>query len=191
MKRIGLLGGTFNPVHIAHLTMAQTVAEKLGLDKVIFVPAHFPPHKKSTTLTSAEDRFKMVQLAIKSNPQFEISDFEIKRGGKSYTIDTVKHFKKIYPRQTKFFFILGEDSYSHLPEWKSIDQLKKLTAFAVVNRDFSKKKKNRIPCYFIDMPTLEISSSDLRKRIAQGRSVKYLIPGRVLKYIQGHKLYQR
>jgi nicotinate-nucleotide adenylyltransferase len=114
VKRIGILGGTFNPIHIGHLAIAEEAREQLGLDKIIFVPCYLPPHKGSQDVLEARHRYSMVRLATKSNSLFTISDFEIKKQGKSYSIDTLKHFHLIYPQGTKFFFSVGSDSLPYL-----------------------------------------------------------------------------
>lgn len=199
MKRIGILGGTFNPVHIGHLAIAQTALEKCRLDKVIFVPSFRPPHKNITNLAPARARFQMTALAVKNNPLFEVSDFEIKRKKRSYTVETLKHFCTLYPKGTKLFFIIGGDSFPDLGSWKSIDDIGKMTTFVVVNRPGytqrpkgprPKVKTGRIKHCSVVMPGIDISSSDLRKCIRQGKSARYFMPENVLKYIQQRKLYK-
>jgi len=113
VKRIGILGGTFNPVHIGHLAIAQMASDKLRLDKVIFVPCNLPPHKSVKNMPSAHHRYNMVKLAIAGNDQFEISNFEIKKNGKSYSIDTLKYFRRLFGKSAKLFFIVGGDTVSH------------------------------------------------------------------------------
>lgn len=190
MKRIGILGGTFNPVHIGHLAIAQTAQEKFDLDKVIFVPSNRPPHKGIRNLAPARDRFQMVQLAIKNNPLFEISDFEVLREGKSYTVDTLKHFCSVYSKRKKFFCIIGGDSFSGLSTWKRIDEILTMTSFIVVNRPGYAGRAGGIRHFSVIMPGIDISSSYLRQRIRQGKSVKYFVPESVLKYINQHNLYK-
>ncbi len=186
MKRIGILGGTFNPVHIGHLAMAQAALEKFRLDKVIFIPCNRPPHKKIIHLAPGQERFKMVQAAVRNNPLFEVSDFEIKRKGKSYSIDTVEYLRSVYPKKTKFFFIIGTDSFRGLRSWKRVDEIRKLTSFIVVNRE------GHAPAgrFSVNMPGIDVSSSYLRGRIRQGKSVRYFVPDNVIRYIQQHKLYK-
>ena len=113
MKRIGIFGGTFDPIHNGHLAMAQIAHEKLSLDQVIFVPSYLPPHKSSPNLAPAAQRLRMVRIAIRGNPHFRVSDFEVKKAGRSYTIDTLHHFKKKL-KNSKLLFILGGDAYEIL-----------------------------------------------------------------------------
>ena len=190
MKYIGILGGTFNPIHIGHLAMAQTAFERLKLDSVIFVPSYLPPHKSSQNVIDAKHRYAMVKSAIKGNPSFTLSDFEIKRKSKSYSIDTLEHFHKVYPQGTKFYFIIGEDSLETLPKWKRIEDLLKLVSFVVVNRVGTTFKKSKLNVHSLIMPTLEISSSFIRKKISLGESIRYWVPEKVYQYIQNHKLYR-
>lgn len=187
MKRIAILGGTFNPIHLGHLVMAQTALEKMKLDQVVFVPSNIPPHKSSKSLISAEDRYNMVRSAVRGHRGLSVSDVEIKRKGKSYSIDTVREFSA---KGTKLFFILGQDAFDGLKDWKRIGELEDLVEFIVLNRPGSKKRRSRFKHHFIVMPNIEIASSDLRRMLANGQSVRYLVPDRVLKYISRRKLYQ-
>lgn len=188
-KRIGILGGTFNPIHIGHLSIAQTVQEKFGLEKVLFVPAFRPPHRNIVKLASPEERFQIVRLGINSNAFFDVSDFEIKREGKSYSIDTVKYFREVYPKGTKLFFIIGADNFVELSKWKCIDEILEIVSFIVVNRPGYEIKDSEIKHYIVNMPGMDITSSHIRRRIAQGKSVKYLVPESVFRYIKRKKLY--
>ncbi|MBF0533225.1 MAG: nicotinate-nucleotide adenylyltransferase [Candidatus Omnitrophica bacterium] len=190
VKQIGILGGTFNPIHIGHLAIAQTVLDKLGLDKIVFVPSFFPPHKSEKNLVPAADRLRMVQLAVEGNSGFEVSDFEIQKGGKSYSVDTVTHFTQILPPKSKIFFIIGEDAVAGLPDWRRINDLAAMAIFVVVNRKGFEHAKSAIPARSIEMPALDISSSEIRKKIRAGESIQYLVPEKVAQYIQKNDLYQ-
>lgn len=190
MKKIGILGGTFNPIHVGHLAIAQFALEKLELNKVIFVPCCQPPHKQIPHLAPAKDRFQMTKLAIEDNPAFDISDFEIKKGGRSYTIDTARYFQKIFPAGTKLYFIIGGDSLGTLRHWKQINELLKIVSFVAVNRPGFRPSRTRIRHQTILMPGIDIASSYLRRRIAQGNSIKYLVVDKVFKYIEKNKLYR-
>ena len=190
MQRIGILGGTFNPIHIGHLAIAQMAKEKVGLDKVIFVPAFIPPHKIVAHLADAKDRLAMVRLAIADNPSFAVSDYEIKKGGRSFSIDTVRHFRSIYAGKAKLYFIIGGDSLASLPTWKQIDKLLQLVTFIAVNRPGYKKIPKAIKHIAVESE-LNISSSDLRKWVTQGKTIKYLVPDKVTRYIEQHKIYGR
>ncbi|MCM8787328.1 MAG: nicotinate-nucleotide adenylyltransferase [Candidatus Omnitrophica bacterium] len=185
--KIGILGGTFNPPHIGHLILAQEAKEKLGLNKIFFIPTNIPPHKESHNV-SAFDRFNMTKLATEDNKYFEVLDLEIKRGGVSYTIDTVRELKKIYPRDT-FFLIVGSDLANDFSTWKYFGQLKKEIKIIVAKR---KAYPLRIKNNFIvlDIVQVGISSSYIRGLIKKGFSIKYLVSPKVEKYITEHKLYK-
>ena len=189
MARIGILGGTFNPIHLGHLAIAQWAYEKLKLDKVIFVPSYFPPHKSSRGVVEAKHRLEMVRLATEDNPYFEVSDFEILKKGKSYSVDTMRHFKTEFPRRTQFYFIIGEDALKTLSSWKNITELVKLTTFVVMNRPGFERKQSKIPVRFLTMLGMDISSSYIRKCLESAKSVKYFLPEQVLMYIRRHQLY--
>jgi len=189
VRRIGILGGTFNPIHIAHLAMAQMALEKCRLEKVVFVPCNIPPHKNPNQVASSRDRFNMVHLAIKGNPVFEISDFEIKKPGTSYTIDTLRHFKQLYKGRAKLFFIIGGDTLPQLRNWRYLKDILKIAAFIVVNRPGQFKKTKGIPYMPVTMPGIDISSSYVRRCLAEGKTIKYFVFENVADYIKKHKLY--
>lgn len=189
MKRIGILGGTFNPVHNGHLAIAQTALEKLRLDKVIFVPAKLPVHKDPSLVVSPGKRLSMVELAVQTYDCFECSDIEIARKGKSYSIETVRQFRKKYA-DDKLYFIIGADSSLKLHTWKRIDELVTMVSFVCVNRPGNPSGLSQEPCRHISMPALDISSSMIRSRIAKGLPVGYLLPQPVEEFIQKKKLYR-
>ncbi|MBF0385262.1 MAG: nicotinate-nucleotide adenylyltransferase [Candidatus Omnitrophica bacterium] len=189
MRKVGILGGTFNPVHVGHLVIAQRAAEVLELDKVIFVPCAYPPHKEIPDLVEGRDRLAMVKIAIEDNKLFSFSDFEVNRPGKSYSIDTVNYLKKSYPENTKFYFIIGADGIKDLHTWKNVDELKRNVTFIAVNRLGYKRLTSRITVKAIDMVNLEISSSYIRSCIKEKKSVRYLVPDEVISYIRKKKLY--
>ncbi len=189
MKRIGFFGGTFNPIHMGHLAIAQMAQERFKLDKVIFIPSHQPPHKNVSSLANANHRYKMVKLATAGNDLFAVSDVETQRQGKSYTIDTLRYFKKLYPANVKMYFIIGGDSLGTLSRWKYIKEILKLVTFIVVNRPGYGDVKN-IKHLTVTKPGIDISSSYLRERINSGKSVRYLVPESIYHYIIKHGLYQ-
>jgi len=191
VKRIGILGGTFNPVHIGHLAVAQIVCDALKLDKVLFIPSFYPPHKSREHVLSVRHRAAMVQLAIKDNPKFKLNDFEIKHPRKSYSIHTLQYLHKFYPAGTKFYFIVGSDMLPGLKNWRRIDELSKLTQFIVVSRKGFKPVKTGFKVRTIPTLDLGISSSYLRRCLKEKKTVKYLLPEGVLAYIKKHKLYLR
>ncbi len=190
--RIGILGGTFNPIHLGHLAIAQEVLDKLKLDKVIFIPSFLPPHKEDPDIAPAKDRYKMACLATESNPNFVVSRIELDRGGKSYSVETVKEFRRLY-KGSQLYYILGTDAYLDISTWKDVDELLQLCHFIVVKRpgfDIGKperKYKERIT--LVDVPALAISSRDIRGRIREGKEVRYLIPEEVEGYIHKKGLY--
>lgn len=180
-KRIGILGGTFNPIHTGHLLVAEGVKEELGLDYVLFIPCYLPPHKKPLKLAPARHRLAMVRLAIRGNPSFRISTIEIKRKGKSYSVDTLEELHRLYKGKARFFFIIGSDSISGLRTWKSIDKLMKLCKLVAVSRPGYRLRYPGVK--IIDIPTLPISSTDIRRLIKEGKSIRYLVPEEVRRYI--------
>ncbi len=190
MHRIGVLGGTFNPIHIGHLAIAQTAKEAADLEKVIFVPSNWPPHKNINHVAPAKNRYQMVKLAIKGCPGFELSDFEIKNAGRSFTVETMRYFRKLFPAQTKLYFIIGGDMLSQLKNWKYIADILEIATFIVVNRPGEFKQVKKIPYVSVTMPGIDISSSYIRQKIKEGKTTKFFVPEAVLRYINQKKLYQ-
>jgi len=190
MKRIGILGGTFNPIHIGHLTIAQMVREQMKLDKVLFIPSNLPPHKSGKYVVSAKDRYHMVRLAIRGNPHFEISDFEINKKGKSYSIETVSYIRDLFGRGTKIFFIIGSDLLSTLHTWRRINEIERIVSFVAVHRPGFKGNRSKVKVKLITIPGLQTSSSYVRQRITLGKTVKYLVPDDIIKFITDKKLYK-
>lgn len=186
-KRTGILGGTFDPPHIGHLIIADQVLHQLRLDEIRFMPNHIPPHKEIKTDSAPEDRLKMLQLAVEGNKYFKIETIELKRKGTSYTYDTMVQLKKAEP-DTEFFFIIGGDMIDDLPNWHKIDELVKLVKFVGVDRPFYKGKTD-YPVHMIDIPLIHVSSTMIRKKIAAGQSVKYLLPDPVITFIEENHLY--
>ena len=186
-KRIGIMGGTFNPPHLGHLIMAKQVQEQLDLDKVLFMPDNLPPHVDKKSAIAPEYRLKMVELSIANEEKFQLEDLEIKRGGISYTYDTVKELKELYPH-TDFYFIIGGDIVDYLPKWYKIDELVNMIQFVSVERK-GYEKKSDYPLIWVDVPRIDISSSMIRDKIAQQKSIKYLVTTEVEKYIKQEGLY--
>ncbi len=189
--KIGILGGSFNPIHFGHLLMAQSALENLNLDQVLFVPAHCSPFKTKTrdSLPSDAKRLKMVKDAIKGNPGFGVYDGELRRGGVSYTIDTLKELKARHPR-AQFYLLMGADSLRKFHLWKDTQGILKLAKLAVLNRPgFDKAYPKRWKCVKVDMPAVDIASSDMRQRLKSRKSIWYLTPKAVIRYISRHRLY--
>jgi nicotinate-nucleotide adenylyltransferase len=190
VKRIGIFGGTFNPIHYGHLIAAQTVGVAIKLNQTIFVPCAQPPHKTERELVPARDRLAMIRLAIKGNPFFAVSDFEVKKGGKSYSVETVKYFRSAYPKNTRFYFIVGTDAAEQLHTWKNIDALVKMTEFVgVIRPGHPPKIRHSIKFKSMEIPGMEISSSYIRHSIHIGRSIRYLTHEKVVDYIYKKNLY--
>lgn len=188
--RTGLFGGTFNPIHNGHVSLAQGAKEQLKLDRVIFIPAFIPPHKSSNELADAGDRFRMIELAIAGRPGFEISRFEIEKEAKSYSIETLKYFKASYPEDAEFFFLIGADALKGLSDWKDIDKAFELCKFAVCNRPGFQEDSRYPDIEKIDIADVDISSTQIRKRIKKGESIKGLLPQTVESYIKEKNLYK-
>lgn len=187
--RIGILGGTFNPIHIGHLILAEEARFKLKLDKLILVPAFMPPHKDTSDVIDAKDRLEMVRLAIEDNPAFEISTYEVDSKKKSYSIDTLKEFRKIYGDEAQLCFITGSDSLKDLFSWKNINDIFKISKFIVANRPGYPLKDIPKEADTVVITPIEVSSEDIRKRLKEGRSIRYLVSEKVRKYILEHNLY--
>jgi nicotinate-nucleotide adenylyltransferase len=198
-KRFGIMGGTFDPIHLGHLVVANEVLNIYNLDKIIFVPAGNPPHKIGTR-ASSWDRYFMTNIATNSNVKFIVSDLEIKSTDKSYTLNTLKEFHNTYP-DTDFYFITGTDAVIDLPNWHEPQELLKLCEFIAVSRPGISKEDAE---YKIDeirislnanieqlqVPMLQISSTDIRDRFQRGVSAKYLLPESVEQYILKNNLYR-
>jgi nicotinate-nucleotide adenylyltransferase len=186
-KRIGIFGGTFDPPHLAHLIIAEQAREQLRLDKVIFIPARIPPHKIRRKTTSAEDRMWMTELAVAGNPFFSVSDIEVSRQGVSYTIDTLKSLKSIYPK-SKFYLLLGSDNYTAFHTWYKPKLIRKLSTLVVYRRGEAGRGTPGV--VVIAGPALDLSSSMIRQRIRRRLGIRYMVPNAVETYIRLHRLYR-
>lgn len=199
-RKIGIMGGTFDPIHTGHLVTAEAVRIEYGLEKVLFIPAANPPHKQKFQVTPAMHRYIMTVMATYSNPHFYVSPIELERPGLSYTIDTLRALLAQYGHDTDFYFITGADALAELPTWHDIDDLLELCYFVAATRPgcicsldeiikkFGVKGRKRIQR--LATPELEISSTDIRERIRQGRSIKYIVPESVENYIVKESLYR-
>lgn len=198
MKRVGIIGGTFNPIHLAHLYIAYESKDQLNLDKVIFIPAGSPPHKNNRGIVRASSRYLMVKKAIASYDGFEISDYEIEKKGYSYTYETLKEFKN---DDCELFFITGADCLMNIESWKYPEKVLELCTFVVFTRSgydnvkLREQKKNIEKKYntnikFLDIIDLEISSSMIRERIKDEKRVDFFLPKDVLDFIIENNLYK-
>ena len=187
-KRVGILGGTFNPPHLGHLIIAEQVKSQLNLDEVMFIPDYQPPHIDKKTAISAEKRLKMVKLSTMDEPEFKVSDIELRRKGVSYTIDTIKELKLKNP-EVDYYFIIGGDMVEYLPKWHRIEELIKLVKFVGVSRP-GYRKESKYPIMWVDVPMTDISSTLVRRNVKQGCSIKYLVTPEVENYIHEEGLYR-
>ena len=216
-QRLGVLGGTFNPIHYGHLAAAEEVRDRLKLDRILFIPSYLPPHKFEEEVPSAVQRLEMVRLAITGNPFFEPSEIEIDRGGRSYTIDTIEALRQVFP-STELFFITGLDSFLQIQTWHQWERLLTLCNFVVISRpgyhfgDLAKisfmesaarelarldqgglqramVRSVAFTIYLEMIPLFDISSTDIRNRVKAGISIKYLLPDAIETYIITNKLY--
>ena len=188
-KRIGILGGTFDPPHLGHLVLAQETLRRLKLDKVIFIPTYLPPHKKIKE-NNAYMRYKMVLLACKDNPRFEVSRIEIKKKAVSYSVDTLKKLRRKYGKDAELFFLVGSDSLSELENWKDVNEVLRLANFVVASRPGFPAKKLKKRVRLIEIPAINISSSMIRNRVRRSQSIKYLVPEKARRFIIKHRLYK-
>ena len=188
---IGILGGTFDPIHTGHLIVAETAREALGLEKVIFVPAGVPVHRDLTE-ASAEDRYRMVLLAIDGNPGFAASDFEIKRQGPSFSYETIRHFSEQYGTEVKLYLILGADAFQDIGTWYKINSLARLVTFVVAGREHARYPEDLpegIKSQELAMGFFSVSGHGIRQRVKGGESIRYLVLEPVRQYMIEHKLY--
>ena len=186
-KQVGLLGGNFNPIHHAHLMIAEQVGQKLGFDEVHLLPSYLPPHVDEKKTIDSKHRLAMVQRAIEDNAFLSVDTRELARKGKSYTIDTMLELTTENP-DTEYYFIIGGDEVAYLPKWHRIEELVRLVNFVGVKRaGFA--LESPYPIIWVDVPEIQLSSSYIRKQVKQGFSIRYLVPDRVLEYISEEGLY--
>lgn len=208
MRRIGLFGGTFDPPHLGHLVLAEWARVGLRLDRVVFVPAGTPPHKRGRRLTDAALRLAMTRLAVRGNPAFTVSGFEARRDGPSFTVDTLRHFHARQPG-ARFYLLMGADSLADFPTWHEPGEIVRLAALVVATRPGPSPPGSRTAAaaaasgrgllpvdargrvVMLDNPAVAISSSALRARARAGRSLRYLVPDAVAAYVARHGLYRR
>jgi nicotinate-nucleotide adenylyltransferase len=211
--RVGLFGGSFNPIHFGHLRAAEEVREALTLDLIYFVPAASPPHKVEGDLAPGEHRLQMVRFATKGNRHFMASDVEIRRGGSSYSIDTIRHYLATLRQPATLYLLMGADQFAELETWKEPDELTRLCNIAVHTRLMSKEQTQpRVSVAalkrfgytqqddhyvhpggqtlsFVETTFFPISATEIRRKLQRNESINYLLPGDVVDYIQRHALY--
>ncbi|GAA1410806.1 nicotinate-nucleotide adenylyltransferase [Catellatospora coxensis] len=191
--RIGIMGGTFDPIHHGHLVAASEVADRYALDEVVFVPTGRPWQKTEHAVTPAEDRYLMTVIATASNPRFSVSRVDIDRIGPTYTVDTLRELRDQYGEKTELFFITGADALSKILSWKDAEQLFELAHFVGVTRPGFMLTDAHLPAdvvSLVQVPAMAISSTDCRRRVAAGQPVWYLVPDGVVQYITKRHLYR-
>lgn len=198
-RRVGLYGGTFDPVHAGHLIAATEVADRLGLDKVIFLPAGEPPHKRNRSIAAAHHRITMLQLATAGRDRLAVSSFDVGETGPSYTAQLLRRAHAAASSPHEFYFLMGEDSLGDFPTWREPATIARLARLVVVTRPEADvalehviarvpELRDRVEC--VSIPLISTSSGDLRHRIATGRPIAYQVPTEVERYIRAHQLYQ-
>ena len=202
VRRIGLFGGTFDPPHFGHLVLAEWARVRLRLDRVVFVPAGTPPHKRGRRLTDAALRLALTRLAVRGNPAFTVSGFEARRAGPSFTVDTLRHFHARQPG-ARFYLLMGADSLADFPSWHEPVEIARLATLIVAARPVQPAPGVRVRSHplfparacgrvvLLDNPLVAISSSALRARARGGRSLRYLVPDAVAAYVARHGMYRR
>jgi nicotinate-nucleotide adenylyltransferase len=203
-KRIGILGGTFDPIHIGHLIIAETVRGSYDLKKVLFIPSAHPPHKKERKVSKADHRYQLVSLSVADNPFFEVCDAEMRRKGKSYSVETLRALQQHEGGSADYFFVIGGDSVPELRTWKNIEELARLCTLVVVARpgwemNRIAEEELGLPQWIkkgllqnvVSGPMIGLSSTDIRDRIKKGQSIRYLVPRAVEEYIVAQGLYGR
>ncbi len=197
--RLGIMGGTFDPIHIGHLACAEQAREAFGLDAVVFIPAGNPVFKKDRAVTPAADRLEMCRLATRSNPAFDVSAIEIERGGDTYTVDTLRQLRAHYPDNVELRFITGADAVASIVAWRESTAIADLARLIAVTRPgyaLSEERRALIEgrgnfaVDYLEVTSLAVSSSDLRRRVAAGASIRYLTMQRVFDYIREKRLYR-
>jgi len=199
MSKIGIMGGTFNPIHFGHLFLAENAYEQVGLDKVLFMPSKNPPHKEVMCKVTEKQRVDMIEIAIHDNPHFELSTLELNREGMTYTADTLQVLKEQNP-DTEYYFIVGTDSLFMMHSWKDPQVVFDLCTVLVAARDNANadeihkhmdylKKSFHAKVEHIEMPMLQIASADIRERVEKAHTVRYYMPAPVIQYITDHSLY--
>jgi len=187
VARLGILGGTFDPIHVGHLAAASEVHFVLGLDSVLLIPANAQPLKPAP-IASGKDRLAMCHAAAASDPRLQVSDVDLRRGGATYSVDTLGDLRKQHPG-ADFFFIMGADALATLPRWKDYASLVTLATFVGVTRPGHSLEQLDAPHVLVEVPALAVSSTDVRDRLRAGAPIRYLVPDAVAQYVEDHQLY--
>lgn len=202
-QRIGLYGGSFDPIHFGHLISARSLAEQLGLDRVVLIPSARPPHKQGVPMTPAEDRLAMARLAVEGDPAFGVSEIELQREGPSYTFDTIAEFRRVVGPDIELVWFIGADSLPELPTWYRVAEL--VQAVRIVTacrpgwtpppagalaRAVGEKASARLLQDCLQTPQIDISATEIRQRVRAGLPIRYLVPDRVAAHIDHVRLYR-
>ncbi len=200
-QRLGILGGTFDPIHNGHLMIARAMQEQLHLDRVLFIPDYIPPHKRGRECSPSADRLAMTLLATGDNPLCTVSDMELRRGGVSYTSDTLRQLYRRWHRFYDLYFLIGADSAEQLPTWHNIREAMEYATFAAAARPgFAPQKEavsarlarqGLIHLCWVDTPELDLSSTEIREKVRRGESIANLVPKAVAEYIEQRDLYRK
>ena len=199
-RKVGVMGGTFNPIHMGHLLLAEWAMEKAGLDQILFIPTGNPYMKDNCHVLSGEIRIQMTALAIADHPDFKVSGMEVERKGHTYTCDTMEQLKKKSPKD-EFYFIMGADCLHTIEKWRDPQRIFEFCSVIAAARNGSSLQQMEEKCkelsrkfhgniFLLQFPAMEISSTDIRERVACGRSIRYLVPEKVRDYIISNRLYQ-
>lgn len=200
MKKIGIMGGTFNPIHNGHLFLAENAYEQIGLDQILFMPSKNPPHKAKPVMVTDQQRVDMINLAIQDNPHFALSTLELERDGYTYTADTLKLLME-GKGEVRYYFIVGADSLFMMHQWYQPQVIFELCSVVAAGRDHvdweelttqAKRLKEQFHAdlQLISMPTIQIASADIRSRVSLNKSIRYYVPDGVAQYINQHRLYR-
>ena len=193
-QKIAVMGGTFDPIHLGHLLMAEIVRSDAGMDRVLFIPAGNPPHKRDNEITSPEDRFQMTKLAIQNHPYFDVSRIEIDRPGYTYTVETLKMLEGQNDGSKEYYILLGADAFAYVPHWREAEKVISQARFIVVQRPgYTVETLENLPeinFQTVFVPLMDISSTLIRERIKEGLSIRYMVPESVREYIETNGLYR-
>ncbi len=185
--RLGIFGGTFNPIHLGHLMLAEAARQQYRLDQIWFIPTATPPHKPAANLLEGRHRLALIRLAIRGNSAFRASEMELARGGVSYTVETIAAIRRQHPR-SRLFLLVGSDMLR--VRWRHMEQVRRWCALLVAARS-SSPVRHAVGAQHIEMPEVAISSTRIRKRLAKGQSVRYMVPEAVFRYLTQHRCYRR
>lgn len=203
MKKLVLYGGSFDPIHHGHLISARVVAERLDADRVVLIPTNIPPHKRTSRLCPAEHRVAMCRLATQGDPLFEVDAWETTQHGPSYSLHTVEKYRSALPQNTRLYFLIGMDALTDLSSWHQVGRLADLCTFVTARRPdapqfdgvklagaLTPEQIRNIETHILDTPLIDIRATDIRRRVAAGLSIRYLVPDTVRLHIDSHGLYR-